>query len=72
VALEPQQTIQAIFTYTDPMVQCQNPIIAMGLRVYPPDQTAALYLPTSAVGECPGPPNGNLSIYPIGLAIGQQ
>ena len=72
VALEPQQTTQAIFTYTDPMVQCQNPIAALGLRVYPPNQTAALFLPTSAVGECPGPPNGNLSISPIGLAIGQQ
>lgn len=72
VALEPQQTTQAIFTYTDPMVQCQNPIAALGLRVYPPNQTAALFLSTSVVGECPGPPNGNLSISPIGLAIGQQ
>jgi hypothetical protein len=72
VALEPRQTTQATFTYTDPSVQCQNPITAKGLRVYPPNQTAALFLPTSAVGECPGPPNGNLSIYPIGLAVGQQ
>jgi Protein of unknown function (DUF4232) len=72
VALEPRQTTQAIFTYTDPLIQCQNPITAIGLRVYPPNQTAALFLPTSAVGECPGPPNGNLSIYPIGLAFGQQ
>ena len=68
-ALEPGQTTQAIFTYGDPLSDCPNPTIALGLRVYPPDQTAALFVPTTGVGQCPDAAS-SFGIYPIGASFG--
>jgi hypothetical protein len=66
VSLEPNQSIQATLTFASPYIACSNPVLALGLRVYPPNQTAALFLPTSAIGECPGAADSNLIVYPIG------
>ena len=68
-ALEPGQTTQAIFTYSDPLNQCTDPTTALGLRVYPPNQTAALFVPTTGVGQCPGA-GSSFGIYPIGSPLG--
>jgi hypothetical protein len=66
VTLASGGTTRALFTFTNPLIQCSAPTTALGLRVYPPNQTEAAFVPTTAVGECSGPPNGNLFIYPIG------
>jgi len=65
VSLEPGQTTQATFTYVSPNIACTSPTLALGLRVYPPNQTAALFVATTGVGQCPGQ-NANFRIYPIG------
>lgn len=65
VSLEPSQSTQATLTYSDPYNACSNPVLGLGLRVYPPNQTAALFLPTNAIGECTGA-TLNLFVYPIG------
>ena len=70
VALEPGQTTQATFTFTDPTVVCSDPTIAVGLRVYPPGQTAALFTPTTGVAQCPDATTTNFLIYPIGGSFG--
>ena len=70
VALEPGQTTQAVFTYGNPSAICADPTAALGLRVYPPDQTAALFVPTTGVAQCAGSVNADLNIYPIGGSPG--
>jgi hypothetical protein len=65
VSLEPGQTTQATFTYVSPYIACTSPTLALGLRVYPPNQTAALFVATTGVGQCPGD-DANFRIYPIG------
>jgi len=70
VALEPGQTTQATFTYGAPTNICPNPTTALGLRVYPPDQTAALFVATTEVGQCPSAPYSTFTIYPIGASPG--
>ena len=71
VVLEPGQTTQATFTYGSPNDACPSPTIALGLRVYPPNQTAALFVATSGVGQCPGAAYPNFTIYPIGAEPGR-
>src|SRR5664280_81674 len=70
VALEPGQTTQATFTFTDPTIICSNPTAALGLQVYPPNQTAALFVPTTGVAQCVGATTNNFRIYPIGGSFG--
>jgi hypothetical protein len=70
VALEPGQTTQAVFTFGDPTISCRFPTMARGLRVYPPDQTAALFVSTTGVGQCPNSATSDFSIYPIGGSPG--
>ena len=53
------------FTYVSPYIACTSPTLALGLRVYPPNQTAALFVATTGVGQCPGD-DANFRIYPIG------
>jgi len=65
IALEPGQTTVATFTYASPTIACPSPTLALGLRVYPPNQTAALFVATTGVGACPGA-DSNFTIYPIG------
>jgi hypothetical protein len=69
VSLEPGQTTQATFTYLSPTIACASPTVALGLRVYPPNQTAALFVATTGVGQCPGS-DANFRIYPIGGPFG--
>jgi hypothetical protein len=37
-----------------------------GFRVYPPNQTAALYVPYSGLKYCVGKPVGILTVTPVG------
>jgi hypothetical protein len=67
VALEPGQTTSATFTYLNPSIACTSPTLALGLRVYPPNQTAALFVATTGVGQCPGS-DANFRIYPVGAS----
>jgi hypothetical protein len=65
VSLEPNQLTQATLTYRSPFTGCNNPVLGLGVRVYPPNQTAALFLALNGIGECPGA-DVNLSVYSIG------
>jgi hypothetical protein len=71
ISLEPGQTTQAIVTFINPTSNCAHPASALGLRVYPPNQTSALFLATGAVALCPAPAANDLLIYPIGIGSGQ-
>ena len=57
-------------TFTDPTVVCSDPTIAVGLRVYPPGQAAALFTPATGVAQCPDATTTNFLIYPIGGSFG--
>jgi hypothetical protein len=45
-------------------------VTAMGLRVYPPNQTGALFAPSSQLMWCSAYPPTALQIYPVGQAAG--
>jgi hypothetical protein len=66
VALDPGQTASAGFLYPDMGNLCGNPVTEDGLRVYPPNQTAALFAPYTGIQECPDYPPDNSEITPIG------
>jgi hypothetical protein len=66
VALDPGQTTSAGFVYPDMGEQCGDPVTGDGLRVYPPNQTAALFAPDTNIQECPDLPPDNSEIGPIG------
>ena len=66
VSLAPGQITSAGFTYpAGPGLECPNPISAQGVRVYPPNQTAALFAPATSIQFCSSEPAP--SIYPIGV-----
>jgi hypothetical protein len=71
VSLGPGQTTQALVTFVSPGTNCAHPTQALGLRIYPPNQTAALFLSTGAVSLCPAPAANDLLVYPIGIGSGQ-
>jgi hypothetical protein len=66
VSLAPAQTTSAGFLYPDMAEQCGDPVTEDGLRVYPPNQTAALFAPYTGIQECPGYPPDQSEIDPIG------
>jgi hypothetical protein len=70
VQLAPNQTTTAM--YLQPIGGAFNCtlITAMGLRVYPPNQTGALFAPSSGLMWCSAFPSTALQIYPIGEAVG--
>jgi hypothetical protein len=70
VQLAPNQTTTA--QYLQPIGGAYNCtlITAMGLRIYPPNQTGALFAPSSGLMWCSAFPSTALQIYPIGEAIG--
>jgi hypothetical protein len=70
VPLEPGQTTQALLTFVNPAANCTHPMGAVGLRIYPPNQTAALFLATGSVSLCPAFSSNGLLIYPIGIGAG--
>ena len=69
-SLEPRQSVYATFTYPNSGNICGNAgTPTAGLRVYPPNQTAALFAPFTYASVCstaPGASSG-LIIYPIGV-----
>ena len=69
-SLEPRQSVYATFTYPNSGNICENAgTPTAGLRVYPPNQTAALFAPFTYASVCstaPGASSG-LIIYPIGV-----
>jgi hypothetical protein len=66
VSLSPGQTTSAGFTYpAGPGLECSNPLSAQGVRVYPPNQTAALFAPDTSIHFCSSEPAP--SVYPIGI-----
>jgi Protein of unknown function (DUF4232) len=67
-SLEPGQAIYATFTFLSSGDLCGNSATqTTGLRVYPPNQTAALFAPFTYAGVCARSPSGGLAIYPIGV-----
>jgi len=69
-SLEPSQSVYATFTYPSSGNICGNAgTPTAGLRVYPPNQTAALLAPFTYASVCstaPGASSG-LTIFPIGV-----
>jgi hypothetical protein len=69
-SLEPKQSVYATFTYPGSGNICGNGgTPTAGLRVYPPNQTAALFAPYTDASVCPtaaGAGSG-MTIYPIGV-----
>jgi hypothetical protein len=59
VTLASGATTTAVVTLSDVLNSCPNPATPDGFRIYPPDQTTALYAPS-----------GTLQIGPIGIGIG--
>ena len=65
VSLAPGRTSMAGFSYPD-IAGCSAPVTADGLRVYPPNQTAALFVPSTGIKECTGWSQERSMINPIG------
>jgi hypothetical protein len=66
VSLAPGHSTSAGFTYpAGPGLECSNPITAQGVRVYPPNQTAALFAPDTSIQFCSSEPAP--SVYAIGI-----
>jgi hypothetical protein len=67
VSLAPGTTTSVTFSLSDVLNNCSNPVTPNGFRVYPPNQTAALYAPYSDIKYCVGAPNGTLQVYAVGV-----
>ncbi len=69
ISLNPGQSTYATFTFPSSGNICGNGgTPTTGLRVYPPNQTAALFAPFTSAAVCPNAPIGSeLAIYPIGV-----
>jgi hypothetical protein len=66
VSLPPGQTTMAIFRQANPGNLNCTPVPATGFRVYPPNQTAALFAPDSSLTTCPDNPQESPQISPVG------
>jgi len=68
VSLPAGQSTTAIFRQANPgMLNC-TPVSATGFRVYPPNQTAALFAADSSLTTCPGNAQESPQISPVGTA----
>jgi hypothetical protein len=68
VSLPAGQTSTAIFRQANPGILNCTPVSATGFRVYPPNQTAALFAADSSLTTCPGNPQESPQISPVGTA----
>jgi hypothetical protein len=68
VSLPAGQTTTAIFRQANPGILNCTPVSATGFRVYPPNQTAALFAADSSLTTCPGNPQESPQISPVGTA----
>jgi hypothetical protein len=66
VSLSPGQTTSAIFRQANPGILNCTPVSATGFRVYPPNQTAALFAADSSLTTCPDNPQESPQISPVG------
>jgi hypothetical protein len=70
VTLAPGGATTAVVTLSDVLNSCSDPASPDGFRVYPPDQTTALYAPYQQFVYCQNAPSGTLQIGPMGVGIG--
>jgi hypothetical protein len=66
VTLPTGQTTMAIFRQANPGNLNCTPVSATGFRVYPPNQTAALFAADSSLTTCPDVPQESPQISPVG------
>ena len=66
VTLAPSQSAVDTVSLSDALDTCSTPQMGSGLRVYPPNQTAALFAPSTAIGICTGDSANPLMVYPFG------
>jgi hypothetical protein len=66
VSLPAGQTTMAIFRQANPGILNCTPVSATGFRVYPPNQTAALFAADPSLTTCPGNPQESPQISPVG------
>jgi Protein of unknown function (DUF4232) len=66
VSLPAGQTTTAIFRQANPGILNCTPVSATGFRVYPPNQTAALFAADSSLTTCPDNPQESPQISPVG------
>ena len=66
VSLAPGSTTTATISLSDALNVCSNPVTPNGFRVYPPNQTAALYAPYPGLKYCVGNPSGALQVTTVG------
>jgi Protein of unknown function (DUF4232) len=66
VTLNPSQSTLDFLALSDVLNSCATPVQTSGLRVYPPDQTAALFAPSTAIALCSGLSGNPLTILPFG------
>jgi hypothetical protein len=66
VTLPPGQNTMAIFRQANPGILNCTPVSATGFRVYPPNQTAALFAADPSLTTCPGNPQESPQISPVG------
>jgi hypothetical protein len=68
VSLPAGQTTTAIFRQANPGILNCTPVTATGFRVYPPNQTAAIFAPDSGLTTCPGNAQESPQISPVGTS----
>jgi hypothetical protein len=68
VSVAPGGTTRATIGLADANNVCSNPVTPNGFRVYPPNQTAALYAPSAGLKYCVGNANDSMTISPIGAS----
>jgi hypothetical protein len=66
VALTPGQSTVDTVALSDTIKVSSNPEGTSGLRVYPPNQTAALFAPSTQMEFCSSDERPPLTVYPIG------
>jgi hypothetical protein len=66
VSLTPGQSTAAIFRQANPGILNCTPVAAQGFRVYPPNQTTALFAADPSLTTCPGNAQESPQISPVG------
>ena len=66
VTVAPGQSSVATVSLSDVLNTCSTPEMGSGLRVYPPNQTGALFAPSTAIAICTGDSENPLMVYPFG------
>jgi hypothetical protein len=70
VTLAPGATTTAVIALSDVLDSCSDFPVPNGFRIYPPNQTTALYAPYQQFAYCQDAPNGTILIGPMGVGVG--